>query len=63
MHTENRGHKLSGEEAKQWDTKHMVTTTENIESIQELVFSQESPVHIDQSMKLQEKPTKIIIVI
>jgi len=41
----------------------MMSTREGIESVQELVLSQESqPVRIDQCVKSQEKPTKIIIV-
>ena len=44
-------------------TKRTVSIKENIESVQELVLSQGSPVHIDQCVKSQEKPTNIIIVI
>jgi len=41
-----------------------VNTRENIESVQELVFTKKlSQVHIDQCVKSQEKPTNIIMVI
>jgi len=40
-----------------------MSTKENTESVQELIFNQESQsVEIDQCVKLQEKPTKIITV-